>query len=134
MRKFGWVICLLGAAVAAGAQVAPDASVEEALQNLSSRAATVFVGQVVGIGRNAGVVEVQFRVDMPIVGQTGGRYTLREWAGVWPLGPGRYHVGERALVFLHGASSVVLSSSVDGSEGVVPVVADTDGTVLLDVR
>jgi hypothetical protein len=133
MRKFGWLIWVLWPALA-GAQAAPDASVEAALGNLSQRAATVFVGQVVGIRRNAGVVEIQFRVDTPVVGQTGGSYTLREWAGMWPLGQWRYHVGERALVFLHGTSSVGLSSAVDGSEGVVPVMADTDGTVLLDVR
>ncbi len=121
----------------AGAQqgaVAPDASVEAALANLSGRAATVFVGQVVGIRRDAGVVEVQFRVDTPVLGQTGGSYTLREWAGMWPQGQWRYRVGERALVFLHGTSSAGLSSAVDGSEGVVPVMADADGTVLLDVR
>ncbi len=134
MRKVGWLIWLLWPAIAAGAQVAPDASVEAALGNLSRRAATVFVGQVVGIRRNAGVVEVQFRVDTPVVGQTGGSYTLREWAGMWPQGMWRYRVGERALVFLHGASSAGLSSAVDGGEGVVPVMADTDGTVLLDVR
>src|SRR6201999_1007030 len=43
-------------------------------------------------------------------------------------------VGERALVFLYGTSAAGLSSAVDGREGVVPVMADTDGTVLLDVR
>lgn len=133
MRKFGWLICLWWPALAS-AQAAPDASVEAALANLSSRAATVFVGQVVGIRRDAGVVEVQFRVDTPVVGQTGGSYTLREWAGMWPQGQWRYHVGERALVFLHGTSSAGMSSAVDGGEGVVPVMADTDGTVLLDVR
>jgi hypothetical protein len=134
MRKFRWLIWLLWPAIAAGAQVAPDASVEAALTNLTRRAATVFVGQVVGIRRIAGVVEVQFRVDTPVIGQTGGSYTLREWAGMWPQGMWRYRVGERALVFLHGAGSAGLSSAVDGSEGVVPVMADTDGTVLLDVR
>lgn len=133
MRKVGWLIWLLWPAIA-GAQAVPDASVEAALGNLSRRAATVFVGQVVGIRRNAGVVEVQFRVDTPVVGATGGSYTLREWAGMWPQGQWRYRVGERAMVFLHGTSSAGLSSVVDGSEGVVPVMADTDGTVLLDVR
>jgi hypothetical protein len=128
---------LLWPAIAAAAQqgaVAPDVSVEAALGNLSRRAATVFVGQVVGIQRNAGVVEIRFRVDTPVLGQAGGSYTLREWAGMWPQGQSRYRVGERALVFLHGASSAGLSSPVDGREGVVPVMADRDGTVMLDVR
>ncbi|HZQ43519.1 MAG TPA: hypothetical protein VFA99_09720 [Acidobacteriaceae bacterium] len=133
-----WLIWLLWPAIAAGAQqqvvAGPDASVTAALQNLSQRAATVFVGQVVGIRRDAGVVEIQFRVDTPLVGQTAGSYTLREWAGMWPMGVMRYRVGEHALVFLHGTSSAGLSSVVDGSEGMVPVVADAKGTLLLDVR
>ena len=132
-----WLIWLLWPAIAAGAQqvaAGPDESVTAALANLSQRAATVFVGQVVDIRRDAGVVEVQFRVDTPVVGATGGSYTLREWAGMWPQGQSRYRVGQRALVFLHGASGAGLSSVVDGSEGMVPVMADTNGTVLLDVR
>ena len=133
-----WLIWLLWPAIAAGAQqqvvAGPDASVTAALANLSQRAATVFVGQVVGIRRDAGVVEIQFRVDTPVVGQVGGSYTLREWAGMWPQGQSRYRLGQRALVFLHGTSSSGLSSVVDGAEGMVPVMADTDGTLLLDVR
>jgi hypothetical protein len=120
--------------MAAGAQTAPDASVTAALGNLSARAATVFVGQVTAIQRGAGVVEVVFRVDTPVLGQAGATYTLREWAGMWPPGMQRFRVGERALVFLHGASSAGLSSAVDGDEGVVPAMADANGTVLLDVR
>jgi hypothetical protein len=134
MRICRWLVWLLWPVIAIGAQSAPDASVTAALGNLSARAATVFVGQVTAIRREAGVVEVEFRVDTPVVGQAGATYTLREWAGMWPPGMSRYRVGERALVFLHGTSSVGLSSAVDGGEGVVPVMADADGTVLLDVR
>lgn len=133
-----WLIWLLWPAIAAGAQQqvmsGPDASVTDALVSLSRRAAMVFVGQVVDIRRNAGVVEIQFRVDEPVLGETGGSYTLREWAGMWPQGQMRYRVGQRALVFLHGTSSAGLSSVVDGAEGMVPVTAGADGTVLLDVR
>jgi hypothetical protein len=134
MRVCRWLIWLLWPAIAAGAQSAPDASVTAALGNLSARAATAFVGQVTAIRREAGVVEIDFRVDTPVLGQAGATYTLREWAGMWPPGMQRYRVGERALVFLHGASSAGLSSAVDGGEGIVPVMADADGTVLLDVR
>jgi len=132
-----WLIWLLWPAIAGSQQTmvaSPDASVSAALVNLSERAATVFVGQVVDIRRNAGVVEIQFRVDKPVLGQAAGSYTLREWAGMWPQGQWRYRVGERALVFLHGTSGAGLSSAVDGGEGVVPVMGDSDGTVLLDVR
>lgn len=133
-----WLIWLLWPAIAAGAQqqvaAGPDASVTDALANLSRRAATVFVGQVVDIRRDAGVVEIQFRVDTPVVGVADANYTLREWAGMWPQGQMRYRLGQRAVVFLHGTSSAGLSSVVDGSEGMVPVVADATGAVLLDVR
>jgi hypothetical protein len=134
MRIRRWLVWLLWPAIAMGAQSAPDASVTAALGNLSARAATVFVGQVTAIRREGGVVEVEFRVDAAVVGQTGATYTLREWAGMWPPGMQRYRVGERALMFLHGASRAGLSSAVDGGEGVVPLMADSDGTVLLDVR
>jgi hypothetical protein len=112
----------------------PDASVGSALNNLASRAAVVFAGQVTSIQRKGGVVEITFRVDTPVVGQAGGSYTLREWAGMWPPGQSRYHLGERAMVFLHGASAAGLSSAVDGSDGVIPLVRGTDGTPLLEVR
>ncbi|HVG26897.1 MAG TPA: hypothetical protein VM865_04775 [Acidobacteriaceae bacterium] len=113
---------------------APDASVGAALRNLASRAGVVFAGQVVAIERRGGVVEVVFRVDTPVLGQTGSTYTLREWAGLWPPGQWRYTVGERAMVFLHAGSPAGLSSAVDGGEGVVPVLAGSDGTALLDIR
>ena len=117
-----------------GAPGGPDASVEAAIQSLASRAATVFVGQVVAIERRAGVVSVVFRVDRPVVGAVGASYTLREWAGMWPPGQWRYTVGERALVFLHATNAAGLSSAVDGGEGVVQVMPATDGTPLVDVR
>ncbi|HEX4155411.1 MAG TPA: hypothetical protein VHY48_07345 [Acidobacteriaceae bacterium] len=129
----------LAAAPKAGAQgstavAQPDASVGAALQNIASRAAIVFAGQVVSIQRHAGVVEITWRIDTPVRGQMGATYTLREWAGMWPPGQWRYSVGERALIFLHGASQAGFSSAVDGDEGVVPLVRGADGTPLLDVR
>lgn len=135
-RILQWLIWLLWPAIAANTQTvaAPDTSVNAALANLSQRAAIAFVGQVVDIRREADIVEIQFRVDTQVLGQVGGSYTLREWAGMWPQGQWRYRVGERALVFLHGTSSAGVSSAVDGGEGVIPVMADDDGTVLLDVR
>jgi len=112
----------------------PDPSVGAALQNLASRAAVVFAGQVISIQRHDSVVEIVFRVDTPVVGQVGPTYTLREWAGMWPPGQWRYTVGERAMVFLHRSSQAGFSSAVDGGEGVVPLVHAKDGTPLLDVR
>ncbi|MDE1163004.1 MAG: hypothetical protein PW792_13815 [Acidobacteriaceae bacterium] len=136
LKRIFWCvgIGLLGVAVAAaGAQ---DVSVGAALRSLASRAENAFVGQVVSITRKGGVVEVVFRVDQNVMGNgTGATFTLREWAGLWPVGMQRYWVGERAMVFVQAASAAGLSSPVDGAEGVVPVVMAGDGSApQVDVR
>lgn len=115
--------------------VAPRTTLIGELQSLATRAATVFAGQVICIQRKGGVVEITFRVDQAVLGQPGTTYTLREWAGLWPDGQFRYTVGERALIFLHAASSAGLGSPVDGAEGVVPIVVQgADAPALLDIR
>ena len=114
---------------------APATSFEAKLASLTSRSALVFVGQVISTERRGGVVTVTFRVDQTVAGEAGGTYTLREWAGLWPQGQIRYAVGDRALVFLHGASGAGFSSPVDGAEGFVPVVVQgADAPALLDTR
>ena len=130
---------LLGIALAglmAQAQaVTPDTTVGEALRNLASRAGVAFVGQVLRIDRTGGIVEVVFRVDQPILGAPGGTYTVRQWAGLWPPGMQRFYVSERALVFLHAPATSGLSSTVDGMDGVVPVLPQGANVApLLDVR
>ena len=132
-----FLVIWAGAAWPARAQeplIGPDLSVEAALQDLASRAAVVFVGQVVAIQRHTGSGEIKFRVDRPVTGQVSASYTLREWAGLWPPGQWRYTVGERAMVFLHASSGAGFSSAVDGAEGVVPVVGTAEGVPLLDIR
>ena len=132
-----WLIWLLWPAIAGAQQsvvAAPDASVSAALANLSQRAATVFVGQVVDIRRNAGVVEIQFRVDTPLVGQSGRELHAARVGGDVAAGSMALQ-GRRAGAGVSAWDERAgLSSAVDGGEGVVPVMADTDGTVLLDVR
>jgi len=81
-----------------------------------------------------GVVEVSFAVDQPVSGAVGATYSMREWAGLWTAGQPRYRVGQRAMFFLHAPNAAGLSSSVDGTEGVVPVLASEDGVPELDVR
>jgi hypothetical protein len=149
MRRFlsvvlGMQIALLGAGnsahaetAGAGVEARPESSVGAVLGSMSSRAAVVFVGQVVRIERpaNGGVVEVAFRVDRAVLGQVGSMYTLREWAGLWVAGQQRYRVGQRAMVFLHAANEAGFSSPVGGMEGVVPMVPmGEDAEPLLDVR
>ena len=117
------------------AAVPLQTTVSGALQSLASRAATIFSGQVVSIDRRAGVVEITFRVEQPVAGAVGPSYVLREWAGLWPPGQLRYHVGERALLFVHAPSSAGFASPVNGQEGVVPVLVEgANAPALLDVR
>ncbi|MES2391883.1 MAG: hypothetical protein V4555_09600 [Acidobacteriota bacterium] len=140
-RQLRWTlavgaICLGGVWSRAQAQVVvPDATVSGALRSLAARAGVAFVGQVVRIERNGGVVEITFRVDQAVLGGVSGSYTLREWAGLWPPGEHRYVAGQRLLIFLHAAGASGLSSPVDGMEGMVPVVPQgADTPSLLDVR
>lgn len=121
----------------AGAQsvASPRTSLTGELQSLASRAAVVFSGQVVNVDHSGGVVAITFRVEQAVLGGVGPTFVLREWAGLWPPGQFRYHVGERALVFLHGTSAAGFASAVDGQEGIVPVeVQGANAPALLDVR
>jgi hypothetical protein len=116
-------------------EVRAETSVGAVLGNMSSRASVVFVGQVESIKRTSGAVEITFRVDRAVLGQLGSRYTLREWLGLWVAGQQRYRVGQRAMVFLHGANAAGLSSPVDGMQGVVPLVPmGANAEPLLDIR
>lgn len=134
----GWVLaCGLAAGLAqAGAQVqkisqAQTASqaqtTEEALHSMSRRAGVIFTGQVVGVrrlaGEGAGVVEIEFRVDDTIRGVRGGKYAVREWAGLWPGGETPFVVGQRYLMLLHAPGRGGLSSPVGGMDGAIPLVA-----------
>jgi hypothetical protein len=125
----------LPAGVQADTVAAPETSVDEVLRDLASRSAVVFVGQVELIERSAGIVSVTFAVEQPVLGEAGERFTLKEWAGLWTGGRQRYHVGQRAMVFLHAANASGLGSPVDGTDGVVPVIVQgADEDPLVDVR
>ena len=110
-------------------QVGPPASsaspqtVVDVLHQLSDKADVIFAGQVVAIRRsNAGVVEVEFRVDQAIRGCTAGTpYVLREWAGLWEGETQRYRVGQRLLMLLHSPSAAGMSSPVGGLDGAIPI-------------
>ena len=118
--------------------IQPDTSLGVALRSLAARAGVVFVGQVTAIERSGDVVLVHFRVDQPILGDWGDAsnpYTLREWAGLWPMGESRFYPGLRAMIFLHAPSSSGFSSPVDGMEGLVPVIPQgADQPPVLDIR
>lgn len=141
LGRFGiWVLAgslaLEGGVGSVRAQGAtPPAGLAGEFASLASRAATIFVGQVISIERRGGAVEITFNVEQAIAGASGAEYTLREWAGLWPQGQFRYIVGQRALVFLNGTSAAGFGSPVDGAEGVVPVlVQGANAPELLDVR
>ena len=81
------------------------------------------------------MVEITFGVDQVVMGSAGVSYTLREWGGFW-VATEPYHLGERALVFLPPVvgSGYGLSSPVNGSVGVIPLVPMGVDGPLLDVR
>ena len=145
----GWA--LLGCAVwggAAGAQLRArpmaypgvDAqgsvtTLPAALRTMAEQADVVFLGTVESVTRvggdsggeglqSAGVVEVRFQVEQAVRGVSGGRYTMREWGGLWAGGEKRYLVGERRVMLLHRPSALGLSSPVGGMEGAIPVRGD----------
>ncbi len=139
LGRFGkWVLAaglVLSGALAGAQEGAPPTGLSDEFASLASRAATIFIGQVISIDRRGGAVEITFNVEQLIAGGIGAQYTLREWAGLWPQGQYRYTVGQRSLVFLHGTSAAGFGSPVDGAEGVVPVlVRGANATELLDVR
>ncbi|MBW4039236.1 MAG: hypothetical protein HIU91_10240 [Acidobacteria bacterium] len=130
MRVREWMCgVVLVLAVAAGdasgqqADVAaPATSVTDALRSMASRAGVVFVGSVTRVVPEGGVVEIDFKVQQPLLGVSAGTYVAREWAGRWTGAQQRYRVGQSAMFFLHAAGVSGLSSTVDGMMGVVPLV------------
>lgn len=129
LRVAALIAVLLGP-VACGqtAPTSPQTSLD-VLQQMSAQAAVIFTGQVLAVRRPGtkypetvgGVVEVDFRVDRPVLGCSAGTYTLREWGGLWVVDHQRYRVGERLLVLLYAPSAAGLSSPVGGLDGAIPI-------------
>jgi len=130
--KRAWTACVLALLLCASGstqtavQTAPG-STEEALHAMSRLAGVIFAGQVVavrrheGAGGSTGVVEIEFAVEDAVRGVSGGTYTLREWAGLWPAGEQPFRVGKRFLMLLHAPSAAGLSSPVGGMDGAIPI-------------
>jgi hypothetical protein len=118
------VLSLFAAATPAFPQAAPDATIAAALRNLGDRAGIVFAGEVTAIRPLGGVVEVDFRVDQALKGQSTGIVVLREWSGLWTAGQRRYWLGERAVIFLNPSGTNGLSTPVDGMDGILPLTPD----------
>jgi hypothetical protein len=106
---------------------ASPGSTEEALHAMARRAGVIFTGRVVGVRRHeggsgsTGVVEIEFAVEDAVRGVSGGSYTLREWAGLWPPGDQPYCVGGRFLMLLHAPGAAGLSSPIGGMDGAIPI-------------
>ena len=110
------------AGTAAKANIALSAGASGVLAELASRAAVIFTGQVLSVTPSAGVVDIRFRIDQPIRNcPQNGDYVLREWAGLWTAHPDRYHVGQRALMFLSARGPAGISAPVDVNDGIVPL-------------
>jgi hypothetical protein len=109
------------------------------LRDLVRPAAMIFSGTVTTIEfvsstpqRNAGVVQVGFRVNEGFRGaRTGEVVQISEWAGLWSSGQ-RYRVGDRVLLLLHAPSKFGLTSPVGGELGRFAL--DRRGNVVLDNR
>jgi hypothetical protein len=113
---------------APAASTPPPQTIEEALHQMSDKAAVIFAGRVIAVrqqsgdGIASGFVEVQFRVDQAIRGcTTGTSYTLHEWPGLWSGGAQRYRVGQTLLMFLHAPGASGLSSPISGMDGAIPI-------------
>ncbi len=108
-------------------QAVPPQGITDALHAMSRLAGVIFAGQVVAVRRidggndATGVVEIQFAVEDAVRGVSGGVYTLREWAGLWPAGEEPFRVGQRFLMLLHAPSVAGLSSPVGGMDGAIPI-------------
>jgi hypothetical protein len=120
--------------VAAGSLAAgAPATTDEMLQQMAQQAGAIFAGQVLAVRRPAGyagsgqsaaeaVVEIDFRVDEPVLGPSQGTvYTLREWAGLWAGSTERYRLGQRLLLFLRSPNAQGLSAPVHGLDGAIPL-------------
>jgi hypothetical protein len=126
----GWILGLgLGMGLGGGcacAQTLPLTS-DDALHAMTQMAGVIFAGQVVAVRRHdatggaSGVVEIEFAVEDAVRGVSGGRYTLREWAGLWAGGDEPFRVGQRYLILLHSPGPSGLSSPVGGMDGAIPI-------------
>ena len=118
-----------------GGVAGPAVSVGGELRAMAARSGVVFVGEVQRVVPKEGVVEITFLVQRPVLGVTGGRYVMREWAGRWTGGQQRYRVGQQAMFFLYAPSAAGLSSTVDGMVGVVPLIPmGANAEAVLDAR
>jgi hypothetical protein len=114
---------------------------QDALHAMAQMADVIFTGQVAavrrrpGTGGATGVVEIEFAIDDAVRGVAGSRYTVREWAGLWPAGDEPFRVGQRYLMLLHAPGPSGLSSPVGGMDGAIPIrgtgaaAAASDGAV-----
>ncbi|WP_198152114.1 hypothetical protein [Granulicella tundricola] len=111
----------------AGGLDVPAGTVEGVLLGMANQAGVIFAGQVVSVTRadGNGYVDVAFRVDQAVRGcDTGGTYTVREWAGLWVGQTERYRVGQRLLMLLTAKGAGGMSAPVNGMDGAIPVVAN----------
>jgi len=133
------------------AQATPPQTTPEALRAMARQAGVIFTGEVKEVrrlpaaGGATGVVEIDFAVEDAIRGVSGGVYTVREWAGLWPAEDEPFRVGQRYLMLLYPSSAAGLSSPVGGMDGAIPIrgtgpmetsdaVTSTENSALLDLR
>jgi len=122
-------VCAFGLMLAAkcGVSQALPEDTDKALSAMAQQAGVIFSGRVTAVWRDdgaagaTGVVEIEFSVEDAVRGTSGSRYTMREWAGLWPAGDEPFHVGERLLMLLYAPGASGLSSPVGGMAGAIPL-------------
>ena len=110
------------------------------LRQMTHRSGAIFAGRVLSVqylrprlANEVPTVRVTFRVERGIRGaRTGGRFVLRQWAGLWSGGQQPYRVGERVLLFLYPPSKVGLTSPVGGERGRFRI--DAQGRVIVNAE
>jgi hypothetical protein len=121
----------------------PETTMGGVLRRLTAGSGVVFLGRVRKIAfattpmadMQSGTVTITLDVLEPIAGNVGSTYSLHEWSGLWTMGRERYHVGQRAVFFLHAPGAAGFSSPVGGMQGVVPLIPTTaDASPMLDIR
>jgi hypothetical protein len=129
-------VALLGLAIFVSALASSQTATPLTLEQMSSRAATIFAGRVVDIKAirspdgTLATMKVSFCVNHAIRGvRDGDIIKINEWPGLWQSSSSRYRVGEQVVLFLYAPCRAGLTSPVGGELGRIAM--DQTGNVFM---
>src|SRR5919204_1526039 len=112
------LLCCLLSSVSAESLPSENAQLPPSFRPLIQRSGYIFAGTVLAVENPSPlpneipIVRVTFHVDEAIRGfRQGQTLTIREWSGSWNSS-GRYHRGQRLLLFLYSPNKLGLTSPV----------------------